>query len=102
MLLAQWYRPSDPDLEEALAEVGIADSVMYRAHAQRPLTPWQRWMNRVLAPGRVQRPTCGRQDLASHQPSPPKSRLDARSDTFRRGRLRGLAGRASLRHKVAS
>lgn len=37
----------------ALAEAGIADGIMHRAHARRPLAPWQRWMNRALAPIRA-------------------------------------------------
>lgn len=37
----------------ALAEAGIADGIMHRAHARRPLAPWQRWMNVVLAPIRA-------------------------------------------------
>lgn len=41
----------------ALAEAGIADGIMHRAHARRLLAPWQRWMNRALAPirGQVER-----------------------------------------------
>jgi|UPI0004AE9F73 hypothetical protein len=27
---------------------------MHRGHARRPLAPWQRWMNRALAPIRAQ------------------------------------------------
>lgn len=37
----------------ALAEAGITDGIMHRAHARRPLAPWQRWMNRALAPIRA-------------------------------------------------
>lgn len=37
----------------ALAAAGIADGIMHRAHARRPLAPWQRWMNRALAPIRA-------------------------------------------------
>ena len=42
---------------EALAEAGIVDGIMYRGHARRPLTAWQRWMNTALAPirGQVER-----------------------------------------------
>ena len=42
---------------EALAEAGIADGIMHRGHARRPLTAWQRWMNTALAPirGQVER-----------------------------------------------
>jgi IS5 family transposase len=39
---------------EALTAAGIADGIMHRAHARRPLAPWQRWMNVVLAPIRAQ------------------------------------------------
>jgi IS5 family transposase len=41
----------------ALAEAGIADGIMHRARRGRPLAPWQRWMNRALAPirGQVER-----------------------------------------------
>ena len=39
---------------EALAEAGIADGIMHRGHARRPLTAWQRWMNTALAPIRGQ------------------------------------------------
>jgi hypothetical protein len=60
LLLAQWYQFSDPGIEaavfmdkayeragrrEALAEAGIVNGIMHRAHARRPLTAWQRWMN---------------------------------------------------------
>jgi IS5 family transposase len=34
-------------------EAGITDGIMRRAHARRPLAPWQRWMNRALAPIRA-------------------------------------------------
>jgi IS5 family transposase len=37
-----------------LAGAGIADGIMYRGHARRPLTAWQRWMNTALAPIRSQ------------------------------------------------
>jgi IS5 family transposase len=41
----------------ALAEAGIADGIMHRGHARRPLIAWQRWMNTALAPirGQVER-----------------------------------------------
>lgn len=39
---------------KALAAAGIADGIMHRGHARRPLAPWQRWMNVVLAPIRAQ------------------------------------------------
>lgn len=39
---------------EALAEAGIEDRLMYRAHARRRLKGWQKWMNVALAPIRGQ------------------------------------------------
>ena len=39
---------------DALAEAGIVAGIMHRARRGRPLTPWQRWMNRALAPIRAQ------------------------------------------------
>lgn len=39
-------------LREAIRAGGAADRIMHRARRNRPLRPWQRWMNRALAPER--------------------------------------------------
>ncbi|MBR0653048.1 transposase [Roseomonas terrae] len=42
---------------EGLAEAGIAEGIMHRGHARRPITAWRRWLNQALAPirGQVER-----------------------------------------------
>jgi IS5 family transposase len=55
---ARGHKADDsPPRRAALAEAGLTDGIMHRAHARCPQAPWQRWMNRALAPirGQVER-----------------------------------------------
>ena len=72
----------------ALAGAGIADSIMHRARRGRPFAPWQRWMNRALAPirGQVER----------------SFGMLKRSYGWRRVRYRGLVRNAAHLHLLCT